>query len=74
MKIVNKRKFIIRIIQIIIAITTWIVTSKAIAYATALRGYKAYGGEFLLPILGLLAILILETILEEREVKKHARR
>mgnify|MGYP007070018070 CR=1 FL=1 len=65
MRIVNKRKFITRIVEIIIAIVTWVTTTKAIAYATALRGYKAYGGEYLLPILGLLAILILETILEE---------
>lgn len=71
MKIVNKKKFIVRIIELLVIIATIILTVKAIAYATAIRGYKAYGGEYLIPILGLIIILILEVILEEREEKKN---
>lgn len=67
MKIINKKKFITRIIEILIIIGTFIFTPKAIAYANAWRGYKGFGGEYLLPILGLLAILIIETIYEERK-------
>ena len=63
MKIVNKKKFIVRIIELLVII--------AIAYATAIRGYKAYGGEYLIPILGLIIILVLEVILEESEEKKN---
>lgn len=65
MKIVNKKKFIVRIIELLVIIATIILTVKAIAYATAIRGYKAYGGEYLIPIIGLVIILVLEAILEE---------
>lgn len=65
MKIINKKKFITRILDIAIIILTTIVTPMAINYANAWRGYKGYGGEYLLPILGLLAILVIETIYEE---------
>lgn len=71
MKIVNKKKFIVRIIELLVIIATIILTVKVIAYATAIRGYKAYGGEYLIPILGLIIILILEVILEESEEKKN---
>lgn len=65
MKIINKKKFITRILDLAIIILTTIVTPMAINYANAWRGYKGYGGEYLLPILGLLAILVIETIYEE---------
>lgn len=65
MKIINKKKFITRIIDLVIIIATTILTPMAINYANAWRGYKGFGGEYLLPILGLLAILIIETIYEE---------
>ena len=71
MKIVNKKKFIVRIIELLVIIVTIILTVKAIAYATAIRGYKAYGGEYLIPILGLIIILVLEVILEESEENKN---
>lgn len=71
MKIVNKKKFIVRIIEILVIIATIILTVKAIAYATAIRGYKAYGGEYLIPIIGLVIILVLEAILEESEENKN---
>ena len=57
--------------ELLVIIATIILTVKAIAYATAIRGYKAYGGEYLIPILGLIIILILEVILEESEEKKN---
>jgi hypothetical protein len=49
------------------------LTIKSIQYANIIRGYKGYGGEYLVPILGLIIILILESILEESENKKHGK-
>lgn len=74
MKIVNKGKFISRIIELLIIVGTIIITPMAINYANVWRGYKGYGGEYLIPILGLVLIMIVETILEESEVKAHARK
>lgn len=71
MKISNKKKFILRIIETVVIIATIILTSIAIKYATAVRGYEAVGGEYLLPILALAIILIIETIYEESENKKN---
>ena len=70
MKIVNKKKFIVRIIEILIIIATIILTILAINYANKIRGYSAMGGEYLIPILGLLIILVIETVYEESEEKK----
>lgn len=70
MKIVNKKKFIVRIIEILIIIATIILTIISIDYATKMRGYDAFGGEYLIPILGLLIILVIETVYEESEEKK----
>lgn len=69
MKVVNKKKFVVRIIQMLVILATIILTPIAIKYANAIRGYKAVGGEFLLPILTLVIILIIETIYEESENK-----
>ena len=70
MKIIDKKKFIVRIIEILIIIATIVLTIISINYATKIRGYEALGGEYLIPILGLLLILIIETIHEESEEKK----
>ena len=70
MKIVNKKKLIVRIIEILIIIATIILTILAINYANKIRGYSAMGGEYLIPILGLLVILVIETVYEESEEKK----
>ena len=67
MKIVNKKKFILRIIETIIVIGTLIITPISINYATKLRGYVAQGGEYLIPIFSLLIIIVIETILEENK-------
>ena len=74
MKIVNKKKFIIRILELLTIIATIILTIKSIQYATKIRGHQAFGGEYLVPILGLIIVLVLETILEESENKKHENR
>ena len=52
MKIINRKKFIVRIIELFIIIGTLIITPIAINYATKLRGY-------------ILLIIVAETILEE---------
>lgn len=70
MKVVNKKKFIIRILEVLIIIATIILTIVSINYANKIRGYQAFGGEYLVPVLGLLLILIIETIYEESENKK----
>jgi len=74
MKKFNKKKFIVRIIELLVIIATIILTIKAIAYATAIRGYKGYGGEYLVPVLGLLIILIIEDWYQESEKKKNENR
>lgn len=74
MKIVNKKKFIIRILELMTIIATIILTIKSIQYATKIRGHQAFGGEYLVPVLVLIVILVLESILEESEEKKGNRK
>ena len=74
MKRINKAKLIIRILELLTIIGTIILMPIAIKYATATRGYEAVGGEYLLPILALVIVLILETILEEIEDYKKERK
>ncbi len=69
MKIVNKKKFIVRVVEIIIILATIILTALAIKYASQIRGYKGFGGEFLIPIISLMIILILEEYLESEDKK-----
>lgn len=75
---INKPKLIIRILEILSIIATFIITPIAIDYARAWRGYEAVGGEYLIPLLTLCFIMILESILEEierrRKEKKNGRR
>ena len=68
---INKKKLIIRILELIVIIATIITTPIAIKYATLVRGYEAVGGEYLIPMLGLVIILIIETIYEESEARKN---
>lgn len=74
MKITNKKKFIVRILELITIIATIILTIVSIKYVNRIRGYKAFGGEYLVPVLGLIIILVLESILEESEEKKGNRK
>ena len=71
---VNKKKLIVRILELLVIIATIILTPIAIKYATAVRGYEAVGGEYLIPMLGLVIILIIETIYEESEKRNENRR
>lgn len=74
MKIINKKKFLVRILEILVIIGTIILTILSINYANKLRGHQAYGGEYLVPVLGLIVILIIETLYEESENKKRSRK
>lgn len=67
MKIINKRKFIARIMDLLVLIATIVLTPMSINYANVVRGYSAVGGEYLVPILGLVIVLVIETIYEEAE-------
>ena len=53
---INKKKFIIRILELLVIIATIVLTPIAIKYANAARGYEAVGGEYLIPLL--LALII----------------
>jgi drug/metabolite transporter superfamily protein YnfA len=70
LKISNKKKFIVRVIEIAIIIATIILTILAINYANKIRGYQAYGGEYLIPIIGLLIVMVIEDIYQESEKKR----
>lgn len=60
MKITNKKKFLVRILEILVIIGTIILTILSINYANKLRGHIAYGGERLIPVIGALIIMIIE--------------
>lgn len=67
---INKAKFICRILDLIVIISSIILTPKAIEYARSWRGYEAVGGEYLIPLLGLVIVMIIETILEQIEDRR----
>lgn len=67
---INKAKFICRILDVVVIISSIILTPMAINYAKSMRGYEAVGGEYLIPILGLLIVMITETIYEEIENRR----
>ena len=69
MRKINKKKLIVRILELLVIIATIILTPMAIKYATAVRGYDAIGGEYLIPIVGLLIVMIIEDIYQESEKK-----
>ena len=60
MKITDRRKFITRILDLIVILCTSILTPAAIHYATLERGHQAFGGEYLLII-----VMIIEAVYEE---------
>ena len=74
MKKINKKKFLVRILELLVIIVTIILTILSINYANKLRGHQAFGGEYLVPVLGLMVILIIETIYEESENKKRSKK
>ena len=70
MKINNKKTLKVRIIELILLIVTITLTIFSIKYAIKVRGYIGFGGEYLIPILGIIAILIIEDIYQENEKGK----
>lgn len=70
MIIKNKRKFIARVIELLIIIATIILTALSINYANRIRGNQSIGGEYLVPLLGFIAIMVIEDIYQETENKK----
>lgn len=70
MIIKNKRKFIARVIELLIIIATIILTALSINYANRIRGHQSFGGEYLVPLLGFIAIMVIEDIYQETENKK----
>lgn len=64
-------KFIVRVLELFTIIITIILTLISISYANTFRGCSAMGGEYLIPILGAIVVMILETILEESEARKN---
>ncbi len=67
---INKIKFIVRTVEILTILAAFMLTPIAIRYATAVRGYAAFGGEYLLPILGLILAMIVDTICKEEGGRK----
>ena len=67
---INRKKFIVRILELLVIIATIILTPIAIKYATVARGYEAVGWKYFIPLLGLVIIMIIETIYEESKTKK----
>ncbi len=65
MKITNRRKFITRILDLIVILCTSILTPVAINYATLKRGHQEFGGEYLIPIIGFIIVMIIEAVYEE---------
>ena len=71
---INKKKFIVRILELLVIIATIVLTPIAIKYANAVRGYEAYGGERLIPLAGMLIIMIIEENVgygNSRKVERH---
>ncbi len=71
---IKKKKFLVRMLEIIVIIGIIIITILSINYANKLRGYQTIGGEYLIPIFGLLIILFLEEYLGSEEKKNENKR
>lgn len=59
-----------RIAYLLIMLTSIIITPYAIKYATSIRGYNAYGGEYLIPILGWIIATVFYEICKEINHRK----
>ena len=62
MKKMKIKIFIARLLEIATIILTIVLTIKSIKYATEIRGYNAVGGEYLIPIFGLMILYVIESI------------
>lgn len=54
----------LRILEILIIVISIRLTPLAIEYANEVRHYKAYGGEYLLPLFGVLIVFLIETAID----------
>ena len=70
MRIKDKKKFIVRISQIIIIVASIILTIFAVNYANTIRGYAAIGGEFLIILLGLIVSMVIEALYQESKGRR----
>jgi len=70
MKIVNRKKFMVRILELIVIIATIVLTILSIKYANQIRGYRGFGGEYLVPILGFIVVMVIEDTYQESEKNK----
>ena len=70
MKIKNKAKFIVRIIELIVIIVTIVLTVVSIKYANTIRDSKSYGGEYLIPLIGFTIVLVVDDTYTEYEKQK----
>lgn len=43
---------LVRVVYLFFILFSITITPKIAEYATKIRGYKAYGGEYLIPVLG----------------------
>lgn len=66
---ISKAK-LVRIIEILIIVASIKLTPIAIEYADSVREYKAYGGEYLIPLFAFLIVILIETIIEAVEEMK----
>lgn len=64
MKKIDKKKLIARILELAVIIGTIILTVKSFQLAYAMRGYKALGGEGLVPAFGVMILYFIESVLE----------
>ena len=61
-------------VYLFIILSSIVVTPYAVEYATKMRGYKAYGGEYLIPIFGWIIATVFYEICKENNKKKITRR
>ena len=54
-----------KIVYLLIILSSIVLTPRAVQYATNIRGYKAFGGEYLIPILGWIIATIFYEICKE---------
>ena len=73
MRIHNKKKFVVRTIEMLIILVTLISTPIAIIYASRLRGYSALGGDYFIPLLSSIILLLIESIYEESEERRKSK-
>lgn len=60
-----------KIVYLLIILSSIAITPRAIEYATCIRGYKAYGGEYLIPILGWIIATVFYEICKEINHRKN---